>query len=70
MGKVLGLDIGIASVGWSLIDTDNNKIIDMGVRLFNSADASNNQQRRESRSARRTLRRKKNIAFKMLKIFF
>lgn len=59
MGKVLGLDIGIASVGWSLIDTDNNKIIDMGVRLFNSADASNNQQRRESRSARRTLRRKK-----------
>ncbi len=69
MGKVLGLDIGIASVGWSLIDTDNNKIIDMGVRLFNSADASNNQQRRESRSARRTLRRK-NIAFKMLKIFF
>lgn len=59
MGKVLGLDIGIASVGWCLIDTDNNKIIDMGVRLFNSADVSNNQQRRESRSARRTLRRKK-----------
>lgn len=59
MGKVLGLDIGIASVGWSLIDTDNNKIVDMGVRLFESADASNNQERREARSARRTLRRKK-----------
>ena len=58
MGKVLGLDIGIASVGWSLIDTDNNKIIDMGVRLFNSAGANNNQERREARSARRTLHRK------------
>lgn len=59
MGKVLGLDIGIASVGWSLVDTDNNKIIDIGVRLFESADANNNQERREARSARRTLRRKK-----------
>lgn len=59
MGKVLGLDIGIASVGWSLIDTDDDKIVDMGVRLFDSADASNNQARRESRSARRNLRRKK-----------
>ncbi len=59
MGKVLGLDIGIASVGWSLIDTDNKEIIDMGVRLFNSADASNNRVRREARSARRNLRRKK-----------
>lgn len=59
MGNVLGLDIGIASVGWSLINTDNNEIIDMGVRLFKSADASSNQQRREARSARRTLRRKR-----------
>lgn len=59
MGKVLGLDIGIASVGWSLIDTDTHKIIDMGVRLFESVDANNNQKRREARSARRTLRRKK-----------
>ncbi len=59
MGKVLGLDVGIASVGWSLIDTDTNKIVDMGVRLFQSADANNNKERREFRSARRTLRRKK-----------
>lgn len=59
LGKVLGVDTGIASVGWSLIDTDNKEIIDMGVRLFDSADASNNQTRREARSARRNLRRKK-----------
>ncbi len=59
MGKVLGLDVGIASVGWSIIDTKANKIIDMGVRLFESADAANNQQRREARAARRNIRRKK-----------
>lgn len=59
MGKVLGLDVGIASVGWSIIDTKANKIVDMGVRLFESADAANNQQRREARAARRNIRRKK-----------
>lgn len=59
MGRILGLDIGIASVGWCLLDTNTNKIVDIGVRLFESADASNNQQRRESRSARRNIRRKK-----------
>ena len=37
MSKVLGLDIGIVSVEWGLIDIKNNKIIDMGVRLFDSA---------------------------------
>lgn len=59
MGKVLGLDIGIASVGWGLIDTDTKKIVDMGARLFDSADANNNRARREARGARRNLRRKK-----------
>ena len=59
MGKILGLDIGIASVGWSIIDTEDNRIADIGVRLFDSADASNNEARREARSARRIIRRKK-----------
>lgn len=58
MGRVLGLDIGIASVGWSLIDTDSEKIVNMGARLFESADANNNIARREARSARRNTRRK------------
>lgn len=58
MGKVLGLDIGIASVGWSIVETDTHEIIDMGVRLFESADANKNKERREARSSRRILRRK------------
>ena len=41
-----------------IAEARTNKIIDMGVRLFNSAGANNNQERREARSARRTLHRK------------
>jgi len=59
LGKILGLDIGIASVGWGIIDTDTNKIVDMGARLFDSADANNNKTRRDARGSRRILRRRK-----------
>lgn len=57
MKYTVGYDIGIASVGWSVIDTEENKLIDQGVRLFDTAmDASS---RRTNRSARRSIRRKK-----------
>ena len=57
-------DIGVASVGWSLIDEDHN-IIDMGVRLFNDVadnkDGSlKNQKRRSMRGLRRRIRRTRN----------
>ncbi|GAA5417808.1 CRISPR-associated endonuclease Cas9 [Paraliobacillus ryukyuensis] len=55
---VLGLDIGIGSVGWGMIDKDQN-IIDAGVRLFPEADKSFNESRRSFRGARRLLRRRK-----------
>lgn len=32
--KVLGLDIGVTSVGWAIIDVDENEIVDKGVRIF------------------------------------
>ncbi|WP_017185731.1 type II CRISPR RNA-guided endonuclease Cas9, partial [Alkalibacillus haloalkaliphilus] len=54
----LGLDIGIASVGWGIIDEDQN-IIDAGVRLFPEADVNNNEGRRGFRGARRLLRRRR-----------
>lgn len=54
---ILGLDIGIASVGYGLIDIDNN-IIDAGVRLFPEANSENNGGRRSSRGTRRLLRRR------------
>ena len=57
---VLGLDIGIASVGWGIINIENDEIIDCGVRLFPERNAKENQKRRAKRSSRRLLRRKGN----------
>lgn len=31
---VLGLDIGISSVGWGIIDEESGNVIDAGVRLL------------------------------------
>ncbi len=57
MKKILGLDIGITSVGWGIID-DNYNVIDKGVRLFDEADSNDNVKRRSYRSQRRLLRRR------------
>src|SRR5690554_2660447 len=56
---VLGLDIGITSVGWGIIDLEENKVVDSGVRLFFERDAKENLKRRTKRSSRRLLRRRK-----------
>ncbi|AKU79870.1 type II CRISPR RNA-guided endonuclease Cas9 [Spiroplasma turonicum] len=64
MKKVnIGLDIGIASVGWSIFDINNKKILKSGSRLFNEANAGTNKSsttadRRMQRGRRRNLRRK------------
>lgn len=34
MSKILGLDLGTNSIGWAIVDTDQNKIIDCCVRIF------------------------------------
>lgn len=59
----LGLDIGITSVGWSVINLDINRIEDLGVRIFNAAEnpkdgASLALPRRAARGRRRLIRRK------------
>ena len=66
MGKKIniGLDIGVQSVGWSIIDADTNEIIDLGVRLFddvadNKDGSLKNQKRRDMRHARRLISRRK-----------
>lgn len=66
MKYVIGMDIGIGSIGWSVIrsDADCKRIEDFGVRIFepgeNASDRkSNSQIRREYRSVRRVLRRRK-----------
>lgn len=58
-GKILGLDIGIASVGVGIIDSESGEIIHASSRLFNAADPENNVTRRSMRSARRLLRRRR-----------
>ena len=41
-GLVLGLDIGIASVGVGILEKNSGKIIHSSSRLFPSATADNN----------------------------
>ena len=52
----LGLDIGITSIGWCLIDSKKEKLIDMGVHMFDEAHQA--KECRANRQARRTLRRR------------
>lgn len=61
-GKVLGLDIGIGSCGWALIDFDNEVIIDMGAHLWDPPQEDKTKvslaaTRRSARSARRNTKR-------------
>ncbi|CAM3282474.1 type II CRISPR RNA-guided endonuclease Cas9 [Filibacter tadaridae] len=60
----IGLDIGVTSVGWAVINLDKNRIEDLGVRIFEVAEnpkdgSSLATPRREARSSRRRLRRRK-----------
>ena len=64
----IGLDIGIASVGWAVIENDEEgkpiKIVDLGVRIFEKAENAKDgtslaSKRRKSREERRIYRRKK-----------
>lgn len=40
---VLGLDIGITSVGYGLIDIESGEFVDYGVRLFKEGTAAENE---------------------------
>lgn len=55
---VLGLDIGITSVGYGLIDIESGEFVDYGVRLFKEGTAAENEKRRQSRSRRRLASRR------------
>lgn len=64
MGLRVGLDIGIASVGWCVLDPETESIVAAGVRIFTKAEnpktgASLAEPRRLARSARRRLRRRR-----------
>ena len=74
----IGLDIGIASVGWAVLENDSHdepfRIIDLGVRIFDTAEqpktgASLALPRREARSARRRIRRRRDRVLRIKKLF-
>ena len=74
----IGLDIGIASVGWAVLENNPHdepfRIIDLGVRIFDTAEqpktgASLALPRREARSARRRLRRRGHRLERIKKLF-
>lgn len=59
----LGLDVGIGSIGWSVINIEKNRIEDFGVRLFESGEDTRkkerfSQKRRRYRGIRRLYRRR------------
>ncbi len=63
MAYRFGLDIGIASCGWSILDLQKGRIVDFGVRIFETAEMpktgeSLNVPRRDARGQRRRLRRR------------
>lgn len=68
MNYRIGLDIGITSVGWSVIENNDDgepiKIVNLGSRIFEKAEnpktgASLASARREARSSRRRIRRRR-----------
>ena len=62
----LGLDLGPNSIGWALIDEDNEEIVDLGVRVFpegvdnfdTSKEVSRSEGRRNARGMRRGTKRR------------
>ena len=53
MAKVLGIDIGTNSIGWAIVDTSSNSLIDCGVKIFPEALNRHQYNRRRFLSAAR-----------------
>ena len=74
--KILGLDLGTNSIGWAIIDDVTKEIIACGSRIFpegvnrstSGKESSKNSTRREKRSARRQLGRRKNKKWGVAKL--
>lgn len=71
---ILGLDIGIASCGYSLIDEDERKIVRMGVRCFQGGENPKDgsalaKDRRAKRLSRRVIKRKAQRIRQLKKLF-
>lgn len=70
----LGLDIGVTSIGWAVIDEDKQRIHDIGVRIFERAEHPKNGEslakpRRDARGARRRVKRRRQRLNAMKRFF-
>ncbi|MDR1773493.1 MAG: type II CRISPR RNA-guided endonuclease Cas9 [Clostridioides sp.] len=68
-GVSIGLDIGVASVGYSVLNTENGDILECGVSIFSSASPDNNKERRSFRGSKRLKRRRTTRLMDLKKIF-
>lgn len=74
MNYVIGLDIGVGSVGWAAVNLDKRRIEDFGVRLFDSGEdlrkkERKSQQRRGFRATRRLVRRRAHRVVRLKQLF-
>ena len=70
--KILGLDIGIGSCGWALVDLKAGKITDGGVRCFPQSVVKNDSLRKiwgDQKRMRRTFRRRRKRLRELVKLF-
>lgn len=79
MSKTLGLDLGTNSIGWAVVDEENEEILSSGVRIFpegvlkktigkGDKEVSRNAARRENRQSRRGIYRHRLRRIKLLEI--
>ncbi|HNQ69436.1 MAG TPA: HNH endonuclease domain-containing protein, partial [Bacteroidales bacterium] len=77
MSKILGLDLGTNSIGWAVVDKENNQfsLVDKGVRIFQEGvkiekgiESSKAAERTKYRSARRIKYRRKLRKIQTLKV--
>ncbi|WP_346860048.1 type II CRISPR RNA-guided endonuclease Cas9 [uncultured Draconibacterium sp.] len=79
MAKILGLDLGTNSIGWAVVDSDTQKILNTGVRIFpegvepktigqGDKEQSKNATRRDKRQMRRQFYRKRLRKIKLLQV--
>lgn len=64
---IIGLDLGINNVGYSVVDEESKKILKKGVRLFSQANEA--KDRRLARNTRRRLKRRENRVNEALRLF-
>src|SRR5690554_492740 len=62
MARILGLDLGTNSIGWAIVDDQENKILGMGSRIFpmgvdNLGDGTNEISKNARRTGARGIRR-------------